>query len=350
MLLPLSTSTTLELVQATEMENDCQRHNHADAWKGPLSLEQYLRREALLADQDHTRNGSLVPWALTDSSLARLANGQRVVLSGAESFLKRALIKRAGSLEVEDVICHGVGSVFCPVEYRNRGYTSVLMRLLAKELKNTKRDNDDRRVAFSVLFSDIGRQFYARHGWTPFESTHVSLAVHSPSTPEEDPSRAFPPLPISKPALSRDLPKLCQADEGMLRKWFDKQQPTSKTIAAIIPDIQTIQWIHAREDFICREIMHRSPLTKGAQVSLGQSKDAWCYWTRVYDSKDPTRAEGNTLYIIRIVVEEGIDGTEQAVMAVAALLEAAQREAILWNMERVIIWNPSQQTLALVRG
>lgn len=339
-LLPSSKASTLRLVRATPQENERQLRSNGAAWKGALNLEQYLRREAVLASQDMTRDGGLTPWVLVDDDLPTLDGGERVVLSGCESFYKRGLLRRPGSMEVEDVVAHGVGSVFCPPEFRKRGYAGVMMRLLAQELSRWKLENEKSEVVCSMLYSDIGKEFYAKCGWEPFESTHVSLPVQSNETPIVQVD-----LPLTRPIESQDLPTLCHADELMQRRWMEKQGNPEKNIFMLVANVQTMTWAHAREEFICQEFLSRYPSVKGALVSLGEGKNAWCYWTRAYYNEDMSKTEGNTFYILRTVVEESIDGTEEGELAVAALLQAAQREAGLWNMSQVMVWNPSEQTV-----
>lgn len=133
---------------------------------------------------------------------------------------------------------------------------------------------------------------------------------------------------------------------------------------ALAPDYATVSWHHAREDFIADELFGRDPDIKGAIVGTESGKQAWCIWTRVWTN--PNDEDGNTLHILRLVVEGGLDSASQdfspatedgvakvkaspAVSAVAALFAAAQKQAVEWNMEVVELWNPNSLALAAAR-
>lgn len=81
---------------------------------------------------------------------------------------------------------------------------------------------------------------------------------------------------------------------------------------------------------------------------------------------NPNDDDGNTLHILRLVVENGLTSGPQnftpatepgvsearsspALPAVAALFAAAQREAREWDMEVVEFWNPTSVALAAAR-
>jgi hypothetical protein len=126
-------------------------------------------------------------------------------------------------------------------------------------------------------------------------------------------------------------------------------------MVALLPDVQTIQWHHAREDFINLEFLGRTPEIKGAVVGP-VGKRVWCYWTRMYGDKD----EGNTFHILRLVAEDkGIVNWETERMNtvdqgtyrtyIAALVVLAQQEAAKWDMEHVEIWNPTPVIIETAR-
>ncbi|MBE7180199.1 MAG: hypothetical protein INR71_03155, partial [Terriglobus roseus] len=119
-LLPKSNSPTLRLVQCTPAELLRQQKANSLAWRGSLSLEQYLRRESILANQDLTRDGGMSFWILTDDNLPRLegepwrghsvaggghhdhrprGDGERIALAGCESIRKRAFLRRKGDAD-----------------------------------------------------------------------------------------------------------------------------------------------------------------------------------------------------------------------------------------------------------
>ena len=154
--LPSSNSPTLSLVQASEDEKLATWKLNGKVWRGKLSLPTYLRREFHLANQAFTRDGGITYWILVDTAAAHSSpSSPRTILGSCESIRKRALITKESGL-VEEVISHGIGSVFCNPEYRGKGYAGRMMKELGKKLDKWQQDGD-KQVNFTVLYSDIGK-------------------------------------------------------------------------------------------------------------------------------------------------------------------------------------------------
>lgn len=174
------------------------------------------------------------------------------------------------------------------------------------------------------------------------------------------PPSSTPDLPKTTPLQAAAIPALCALDEQYLEEHLANfSTSNAHTRVALIPDAHTIQWLHAREEFVASETLHRDPLVKGAIVSTdgeASGKRVWCIWTRTFGSK---KSE-NVLHILRLVIEGKSDvvfsgdadtnGTEpadvaqaskEAVRKAAAVLRAAQFEAAEWEMGSVEIWNPT---------
>lgn len=139
-------------------------------------------------------------------------------------------------------------------------------------------------------------------------------------------------------------------DEGLIRKALESRPHGSKPAVALIPDIETVEWHHAREEFVGQEAHGRVPKIKGAIVGDEVGKRVWCYWTRVWYNEDVSIVKGNTLHILRLVVEGDVleekDTNQVTSAAIAALLAFAQREAEEWKSEQVELWSPSASALA----
>lgn len=163
-------------------------------------------------------------------------------------------------------------------------------------------------------------------------------------------SKPTPNLPTARPLYAENLSDLCKIDEKLIRKRLESRPKGSKTAVALIPDVETIQWHHAREEFVGQEAHGRVPKVKGAIVGNQAGKRVWCYWTRVWYNEDVSIVKGNTMHILRLVVEDDVLGrrevTERDSAAVAALLAFAQREAEEWKTEHVELWSPSASALA----
>jgi hypothetical protein len=162
-------------------------------------------------------------------------------------------------------------------------------------------------------------------------------------------------LPEARLLYSSDLADLCSIDEKLVRKSILGELARDQVSVAIVPDIATIRWHHAREEFVGKELHGKIPDIKGAIVGTEPGKRVWCYWNRMFYNPDPQASKENTLHILRLVVEEhGMFTWERAssdadmsqyIPAITALFKLAQKEADKWNMEEVEIWNPTDATV-----
>lgn len=162
-------SPTLALVRPTAQEKEMQFKLNGAEWRGALSLEAYLRREALLSNQALTKDDGISYWILVDTSLPNNpldpASGTRLALASCESYRKKALVWQDGKLQ--EVITHGVGSVFCANHLRKRGYAQRMIQELGIKLK-TYQTTDEEDCLFSILFSDIGKVSLCERPGLPF--------------------------------------------------------------------------------------------------------------------------------------------------------------------------------------
>lgn len=156
--LPHGSSLNLALVHPTEEEKLIQFNLNGAEWRGALSLEAYLRREDVLAQQDYTKDGGISYWILIDKT-ARTnpldpTSSARLPLASCETYQKKALVWKDG--ELKETICHGIGSVFCAPHLRGRKYAQRMMQEVGEVLRTYQTDGKI-DCMFSVLFSDIGK-------------------------------------------------------------------------------------------------------------------------------------------------------------------------------------------------
>jgi len=334
--LPPSDSPHLDLVPATPEEHLETLRLNSKAWKGPLTLDQYLDREKRLSRQNLTKDGSLTCWVLVDR---RQEPNSRLLLSSCETYRKPAYLAYCG--KVEDIICHGIGSVFARSEFRGRGYAGRMMEELAKKLDGWQSENQPQKQGvFSVLFSDIGKKYYAKYGWMPFPSSHISLPPLSESQFQASLETAN--LPKAKTLTADDVRKsMCsEINEKKNRNFLQvasEKSPNSAKVS-IAPDYDHMVWHWAREEFYedVGVFEKTSPSVRGAGVDHHRT---YCSWVRNVGNTPAS----HTLYILRLIYDEPSSPAEElaTIETIAAVLRQAQFEAYKLKMHDVNFWNPS---------
>ena len=155
--IPRGDSPTLVLVHPTEEEQLIQSKLNGAEWRGALSPAAYLRREITLSQQALTKEGGITYWILVDTALENNPpdpqSGTRLPLASCETYRKKALVWRDGKLQ--EVVSHGVGSVFCGQHLRGKGYAQRMMKELGIALQTHQ--TEDKECLFTILYSDIGK-------------------------------------------------------------------------------------------------------------------------------------------------------------------------------------------------
>ena len=212
------------------------------AWKDALTRDSYLEESAYLTSVPLAKNGGMTLWILVDKDFAP---DQRPILCSCETFRKHTLISDAEG-NVTKVVLHGVASVFCNPEYRGRGYARRMMRELAEVLQTWQ--TETLKCVGSVLYSDIGKTYYAELGWHPLPH-NTTIGFH--------------PLVASEPLVARkvfdgDLDRLCDEDEAMIRKAMADRSKAKRSMM-ILPDQDHMRWHHKKAEFACEKAVWEAP-------------------------------------------------------------------------------------------
>ncbi|KAJ5938936.1 hypothetical protein N7466_002070 [Penicillium verhagenii] len=334
--LPPGDSPDLILVPATAEERIASIKLNSVAWKGPLDIETYIARENHLLAQNLTRDG-LTCWILVDKSEPE---GDRTILSSCETYKKKALLAHGG--EVENVSTHGVGSVYCRPEFRGKGYAKRMFEELSSQLDTWKMEKESRgRALFTILFSDIGKSFYAQFGWKPFLSSHMALPPVAGGEECRSNGHGNGNGSGTRDLRAEDVQKFICNDvvtANLRDQLREASRKTGGSKIAIKPDFDHFVWHWAREEFFAKHLLPQrsSPIIKGAG---NDEAKVYCAWNRNF-GQDP---EDNVLYILRWVYDDpqSADEEKSLVEAMAAILRRAQREAHEWNLHTVEFWNPT---------
>jgi hypothetical protein len=131
----------------------------------------------------------------------------------------------------------------------------------------------------------------------------------------------------------------------------------------ILPDHDHMLWSHRKEEFVSQKLFGKQPLVKGALAGQPGNR-VWAVWTHRFYGPPDEESSGNTLYILRLVIENQaiLDGLSLGnklsdsnkpycvpVEELRAVLQAAQSEAAEWKLQHVKLWDPSPQVEELVK-
>ncbi|KAL9625279.1 MAG: hypothetical protein Q9160_000681 [Pyrenula sp. 1 TL-2023] len=337
--LPDSRSPDLGLSHPTRDEQIIIWSDTSASWIDSLTLPLYLKESLFLTGVPLAKNEGMTAWILVDK---KFAPDQRQIFCSCESFRKRSLISDADG-NVSDHIVHGIASVFCSPKLRGHAYPVRMMQELAKTLYTWQTDN--LKCVGSILYSDIGQDYYAKLGWHPnISNSHFE----------------FKPILIPKPIMVKDIlvsgvEALCARDEALIRKAMAIPSKGTDRRMTIIPDLDHMAWHFAKEHFTCEYLFEKSPQTKGAIVG-SPGKQIWAVWTHRYYGRPDAEVTNNVLYILRLVMERdetasrlpldaekklvGKDFDEQ-VGYMKAVLRAAQAEAAEWKLDVIKLWDPT---------
>ena len=338
MQLPNANSATLQLSHPTESEKSATWTLNSKSWGTSLSLSDYLERELYTATvPELTRDGGITHWILVDQYSTP---DSRPILASVETVRKRALISRNG--QVKEIITHAIGSVFCNPEYRGRGYAGRMLRELGPILNKWQTDrkiHGREECVFSILYSDIGKKYYAKHGWLPFPSTHISFTPAMPTTTKiATTSGHNNDTHIATVLKDADIEVLCALDEQNIRKKL-AQARDGRARIALVPDYSQMKWHYLREDFMTSRIFSKSPSNRGAIAGTPGNR-IWAIWTRSFYGPIEKLESGNTLHFLRLVIEDEND-TRGNLDKLRGIVKIAQKEAAEWKCVGVEIWNPS---------
>lgn len=345
--LPLAQSPDLQLSHPTPRECQTIWKLTSRAWRDALTLPLYLEESAYLTTVPLAKDGAMTLWILVDKSLAP---NQRTILCSCETFRKRSLISDAAGTVTETII-HGVASVFCDPAYRRRGYASRMMMELADVLRSWQVES--KRCVGSVLYSDIGKDYYARLGWLPIQNNgHVEFEALMAQKPPE-----------AIQILSGDLDQLCRDDEATIRKSM-RSTSDEKLRMVLVPDLDHMEWHHKKEEWVCDKLFGKIPKIKGAIAGQFGNR-IWVIWTHRFYGDPDSQSSGNTLYILRLFIEQtqaavrtfssegrelpyNAGQLELQVQQLKAVLQAAQAEAAEWKLSHVNLWDPTPLAQELI--
>ncbi|KAJ1559604.1 hypothetical protein HK405_009996 [Cladochytrium tenue] len=267
-MLRLVKASSAQIVQAWE-------NNHV-SWGVPLSREKYRQRETFLGST--TAHGCsrttwvLVPAGLPDDTLDFVA--------ACETYPRPCLVTD-GHGAVAQRTCVSIASVFTPEQHRNHGYAGAVMRsvmgMIADPQAESKlffpppppadapdspegsfadhwRHAENRVVAASTLYSEVGSTYYARFGWLYQPS--FALSVYLPN--DDDASSVLAAVGgehYTVPIFDEDIAAIMAKDAEMLR---DELRRSDEPSFCLLPTKEIVAWFNASADFNGKEVPRAS--------------------------------------------------------------------------------------------
>ncbi|KAG9314667.1 hypothetical protein JVU11DRAFT_5472 [Chiua virens] len=168
---------SLTLFRATPAQVLESRKRTWPQWGGLLTKEQFLERDAIMDTMEHAVDSRMITWVLAPRGDPETLD----FMCSCETYKRHGLVRYPRSAEVQEVTCYGVASVFTPPHKRGKGYASHMMRLLHRVTAGRTSEynlpefpaewgapppevQEAGKGMFSVLYSDVGEEFYKQAG------------------------------------------------------------------------------------------------------------------------------------------------------------------------------------------
>jgi hypothetical protein len=306
---PPITTADVVFTEATPHQRTLSWELNGASWAPPMTVAQYVGRETALSETALSAAGG------TKYFILHPKNDPETIVSACEVTSKRALVSDTnGSREVT---AYAIASVFTNPLFRERGMAGHMLRKVQEVV--------DATAEFGTLYSDIGRAYYTRLGWKDFRSPQVLVGL----------SDGFVSSTLEGvvPLTAEDVAPLCEKDVAVVRARFEQRAASSggdgKTRIAFLPTAEQVAWHFTRDAYVCRTLLGREVVHRGAKTDDGA---AWIYWDHDLREKK--------LKVLRIVTREGDDPEKQR-GDVKKLLLAALAEAREWGLPKVLVWNPT---------
>ncbi|KAI9921544.1 hypothetical protein PsorP6_002537 [Peronosclerospora sorghi] len=313
----------LRVVQLTQetLKIQCKIDDYEE-WGAPmLDLQQYQRKEELQRATSFSRRGSIF-WALVedskDSNDFNHVVEQPVLYCHCESHRFDCVVRRSSG-DIEQGYSHHIGSVFTLPEYRNRGLAKIFMQEVARQLKKLP------RALVSILYSDIGPNFYDKLGWKLHPSKMAILNVVSSRSISIENKSGEEIVPLN---LDTNLEKLLQHDNERLISELASEKYECQEAFVVLPTRDSIEWQFCIGEYFAQIRGYKDTPTRcGVKIN----KNAFILWCH--------NLKESTLYVVRSRFPEAC---EQSTTITCQLLNEALSEANKFNLEKIAIWVPAK--------
>lgn len=315
-------SSKFKLVSLCDCEEiqQCHRNNFI-VWGNGLTQDQYLQREELFGSSGTAKFGNQTYWAL--KKLNEQTGEYDEIVSSMETLLRPAYYKSKGKPVVK-THSHSIGSVFTLPHHRNKGYATIMFKLVTDALDGWKANyltEQERSRTFSALWSDVGN-YYEQFDYQLTDNQEIKLDLAQTA------DLAWP-KGVSEISDRQEINKLAKLDEAQLQRIMNKQtEADGVTRVAIIPSAMVHLSTHVRANYYsrqCFKVKDESLKRFGARIDDG----LWTLWTHDFVP--------DKLTLIRIFADES-KSHEEVLDGTIKLIEAAIVEANKWKFKQFTLW------------
>ena len=263
------------------------------------------------------------------------------ILCAVETYRRPILIKRKDGDKAEEAAGYSIASVFTAPQNRGKGYAGQMMRILHQKIKDGRPipgepADSPMANALSFLYSDVGPDFYARHG--PMDDDTPGWQVTGLRTTRFDALAlaAFLEGPVKAEALyGPALFLISMSDQRLL-----ESELVSPDVAApafvVLPTPGTYQWIRDRADHW--ELAHGRRRHQVWGFSIGQMQsDDFSFVLFTYEGQK------GYLRIVRMRIAPGQEHSHGP-----ELLRRVGQVAVEKGFEKVVSWQVPQTILDAV--
>lgn len=293
--------------------------NNSQMWAAPLSTRDYMDLQRQLSETEASI-GETAYWVLFDRE------APETIISSCTTYMRDAIVNTGqGTRPVKAVV---VTDVFTLPDHRRRGMATLLLSKVQQTL-----DRMDKRIEFSVLYSDMRPEFYGGLGWTPQPTRQLRIVL----------GKAAMQMPAETDELHYlDLPRM--ADLGKKDINMAKLRLSGlgggdgKGHAQLLPTQKLMRWHLVRSRVLGKKHAQTDGERRGVHGATCKDRktgtEAWAWWTHDLRSR--------RLYVGRLTSTRvrGLEGAIKLVLGVAAA------EASQLGCREVVVWEPTEQTAA----
>ncbi|UNI24065.1 hypothetical protein JDV02_009844 [Purpureocillium takamizusanense] len=292
--------------------------NNAQMWAAPLSKEDYLQLQRQLAITDASV-GDTAYWVLTHK------DKPETVISSCTAYIRDAMINVGYGMQSVNAVV--ITDIFTIPEQRRKGMATKLLQKVQEKL-----DEREKRIEFSVIWSDNRPEFFEELGWKAQPANTLRIRL-----PKGAPIEMPPATDQLAYATGPRMANIVQRDIKMTKCRFTYIRDKKKIVAQLIPTHKLLRW-HAVRTVTMKGLLTGGDAVAGDDGWLGASwvsdenrTQVWAWWVPDYRSR--------RLFIARFITVR-LSGMEQGMKE---LLKVAAAAASSLGFREVVMWEPTEQ-------